>query len=283
MIGGNSNIGQHLLPKLKNHGWHVVYTTRQKQSTNSYFLDLERPESWKAALSENYNICFFLAGNTSIAFCNSNLVDADVINRKHTIALLEMLVKKNTWIVFLSTNQVFDGERSYQKISDSCHPICTYGKLKRSVECYLLDNRIDATIVRLTKVIGTDFPLLEQFAELSMNGKEIGPFSDMYMAPVPISLVADVLTALVCNPKSGILQVSGQKDSSYAQVMRYIVRSLGGNESLIKPASAKMQGIVAPRNTTMEFVLKGVIDISAPSLERTLESLVNKLTKKIGA
>jgi hypothetical protein len=62
-------------------------------------------------------------------------------------------------------------------------------------------------------------PLLVEWVESLQRKEAIYPFSDMVMAPVPVSFVVDVLLRIARLRLPGVLQVSGPKDVTYRRCM----------------------------------------------------------------
>ena len=67
------------------------------------------------------------------------------------------------------------------------------------------------------------------------NGKEIHPFSDMIMAPVPVALAAEGLHRVAQARSPGVFQMSADKDISYEQAARHLARGIGVSEDLVQP------------------------------------------------
>ena len=64
-----------------------------------------------------------------------------------------------SFIIYLSSHAVFNGEKAFYNHNDTTCPITVYGKHKNEVENYLTKNiKKNSCILRLTKVITNNTP-----------------------------------------------------------------------------------------------------------------------------
>jgi dTDP-4-dehydrorhamnose reductase len=96
--------------------------------------------------------------------------------------------------------------------------VTEYGRQKARAEQAIAGFGRPSLVLRLTKVLGGNTGLFEQWARTLREGKEINPFSDMYMAPVPLAAVLSVLRLAMDRRTEGILHLSGDRDVSYAEI-----------------------------------------------------------------
>jgi dTDP-4-dehydrorhamnose reductase len=161
-------------------------------------------------------------------------------------------------VVFLSSNQVFDGTRSGVPCNAATCPVSTYGRQKAQAEESLLERAATGrpiAILRLAKVVWPGMPLLRGWVDDLRAGRSVRAFTDMNMAPVPVETVARAVANLLGDRATGVFQLTGPRDISYAQVARHLAGRLGVDASLIDPVSAHSVGQpsgATPRHTTLD-------------------------------
>jgi dTDP-4-dehydrorhamnose reductase len=166
-----------------------------------------------------------------------------------------MLIKNSAFVIFPSSNYVYDGSVPFRKIEDACCPRTEYGRQKAEVERQLLAMGVPVSIVRFTKIVHKNMSLLRTWTSDLKTGHAIHPFSDMSMAPVSLDFCVDVLRCVAERRLSGILQVSAKNDISYEAAARYLASRVGAPDHLIKPMMSADAGIDpsdVPRNTTLD-------------------------------
>lgn len=259
MIGGNSEIGSATTRVLRSSGHTVIATTRRpaEVSRETVLLDFEKdtasfdpPQGVSAA-------CIFVAV-ARLAACEADPVTSSLINCTRTIALVDRLVECGIYTLFLSTNQVFDGEQA-QVPADALHaPHSEYGRQKARTETALLNrmaNGAPVGVLRLAKVVSPGMALIEGWKRELAAGRPIRAFRDMTMAPTPSDLVAQAIMHMLVDRSAVVAQLTGPRDVAYADIGRYVARKIGADEGLVEPVSALDNGMPAgatPRNTTLD-------------------------------
>ena len=111
--------------------------------------------------------------------------------------------------------------------------------------------------------------LLRQWRKTLAAGQPVYPFRDMLMAPTPVGVAAAAITALLTEQCSGIWQLSGPEDVSYAEIAAHIARRLDSDRSLVRPVAAASAGMPegsTPRHTTLDSsAMRGRFGIAAPA------------------
>jgi len=274
LVGGDSEIGAATKRFMKAQGLEVAATTRrpQRATADAPLLDLAHPLGDWAPPPDTRSACIF-AAVARLADCHADPEEARRINVTQSLALADRLCAHGAYVLFLSTNQVFDGSLPHVAADAKTCPTSEYGKQKEDAEAALLA-RLEAGapigILRLAKVVSPEMPLLHSWVEALSVARPVRAFDDMTMAPVPTDVVAAAITALMRERASGIFQLSGPRDVSYAEVARYIARKIGADPSLVTTVSALSAGMppgAVPRHTTLDSrTLAERCDIRAPDV-----------------
>lgn len=143
----------------------------------------------------------------------------------------------------------------FRKANERVCPQTAYGRQKTEAERQLLALGDLIAVVRFSKVIGPNMPLLKGWMQAFRNNEVIHPFSDMVMAPVPLPFAVDVLCRIAEIRLPGIVQVSSEKDVTYEQVARHIVQRINANPVLVQPIRSRASSLqleATPSHTTLD-------------------------------
>ncbi len=256
VIGGDGFLGRSIAETLKKAGNKVITTSRKKQniSDSCIYLDLKDDISlWE--VQENFDAAFFCAAVTSIEECRIHPNETGIVNVENTISLAAKLLRKDVFIIFPSTNLVFDGQSPNRKVNDLVCPCVEYGRQKAVVEKWLSDTGQNVSIVRFTKILGSQTVLINKWIEQLKNKIAIHPFSDMLLAPIPIDFASKVMIETADKKRSGIWHVSAKEDITYEQLARHIARKAGADQAYVQPVKAKGSGSEfesIPKHTTLD-------------------------------
>jgi dTDP-4-dehydrorhamnose reductase len=264
IVGKDSLLGTAIATALSSKGRSVIATTR-RGATGSHHLDLALPLD-RTSLPRA-SVAYLCAAITSIAACEKDPVATAKINVAGMIALAEALIANGTFVVFLSTNLVFDGTQPFVPADAAPSPSTAYGRQKAEVERYLLQFGSNAAILRLSKVIGPATALFAGWRQKLDRGEAITPFHDMVMSPVSAPFAAGALVRIGEARKGGLYQLSADRDVSYAEAASWMAQVRGGTHLAI-PSSARGTGIDSKSivsHTTMDSSrLARELDVFAP-------------------
>ena len=262
---------------LQRAGERVVGTTKRPEAVDEshLYLDLsEDMEGWQCPWP--IAVAVVCAGVTKLGTCRRDPAATAQVNVQGVSALVKNLVARDAFVIYLSSNQVFDGSVPHRLPDDPISPVTEYGRQKAEAERRISQWGDSVAIVRFTKVLGPTVPRFSAWLEALRNGETIQAFSDMYIAPVPLSCAVSVLRLVGDRRLSGILQVSGGSDISYAEAAHLGARMLGVNPSLVQPVEASRSGRYTepvPANTTLNIDrLRSALGIVPPDVKWTVET-----------
>jgi len=261
VVGANSEIGSATARLMRRQGKRVIATTRRRPAnSDEVLLDLSEP-------IENFTIpegvrcaCIFVAV-ARLAACEADPTGSAHINVRQSIALVDRFAAGGIYTLFLSTNQVFNGDHLRVLAHTPVSPISEYGRQKAHAEQLLqarMSNGAPVGILRLAKVVSPGMSLLTTWKRELTAGRPILAFSDMTMAPTPVDIVAESITRMMEDRLSLIAQLTGPRDVTYAEVGRFIAERLGTSPGLVRPINALDNGMPrgsTPRNTTLDSSL----------------------------
>jgi dTDP-4-dehydrorhamnose reductase len=259
IIGGDSEIGAATYHQLRAKGQSVIASTRraEREAADMPLLDLSSAlDDWEPP-SDVRAACVF-AAVARLAACQANPFESAHINVTQTVALIDRLTARGIYVLFLSTNQVFDGETSHVPANAPTCPVSEYGRQKARTEaalCKHMARGAPVGILRLAKVIAPGTGLIRSWIEALSSGKPIRAFYDMTMAPTPIGIVVAAISCLMSEQARGIFQLTGPVDVSYVDVGYHLAQRLGVGNALVQSVSARSARMpvgAAPRHTTLD-------------------------------
>jgi dTDP-4-dehydrorhamnose reductase len=277
VVGADGMVGSALVTGLRQTGLSVLGTTRRRERVNQNCLHLDLADDlqhWRPP--HPVDVAVLCAGETRLQACKNNPAQSAKVNVEGVLQLAKNLQSAGAFVIYLSTNQVFDGSVPFRSPHDPCCPVTEYGRQKAEVERRLGRAGAPGAIVRFTKILGPRIPLFATWAGSLRRGHGIQPCSDMKLAPVPLSCAVSVLLLVAGRRLPGIFHVSGDRDISYEDAARAGAIAMGADPRLLKPVKAAEIGVdsdFSPAHTTlnMEF-LKLSLGIVPPSVEWTIQT-----------
>lgn len=255
VIGADSLIGQAVIEKAKRTNLQVLATTRRKDTCNAerIFLDLAQPDL--QALPSSVTTAILCAGISSMKACEQDPKSSAQVNVVGLLATAEHLLGTGARIIYLSTNTVFDGQAPHIHPEQPLCPKTEYGRQHAQVEETLNRSATQVSIVRLTKVLPPNMPLFVDWVAKLRSRQTIEAFSDRYLAPVGLPLVSKAIMLAANYRLSGILQISADRDLSWAELAQYLVFKTGSKDELIKSIPVADSAFALPhepKNTTLD-------------------------------
>ena len=181
------------------------------------------PECW--SLPDSIGTAYLCAGITTHDACRQDPAGSRQVNVHRTVELARRLLAEGAFVVFPSTSLVFDGSTAYSDALRPVSPRTEYGRQKAEAERELL-SLPGTAVVRMSKVLGLDWPLGKKWRAALEGGLPIHPFSDMVMAPMSIDFAVDVLVKVGSAKAEGIHQISADHDIAYAEAAARLVSRL---------------------------------------------------------
>jgi len=178
------------------------------------------------------SVAILCAGETRIQECKNNPARSAQVNVEGISQIARNLRSEGTFVIYLSTNQVFDGSVPFalRRTQPARSRNMAARRPKRNGGCATA-GAADA-IVPIHQDSGPQTALFSAWAEALRRGQTIHPFSDMMFAPVPLSCVTNLLLLIAARRLNGIFQVSGDRDISYEAAARIGAEALAPTRNL---------------------------------------------------
>jgi dTDP-4-dehydrorhamnose reductase len=277
VVGADSMVGGALLTRLRQTGVRVLGTTRRREQVREGCVHLDLANDirrWRPP--DSVSVAILCAGETRIQACKDNPAGSARVNVEGISQLASNLRNDRTFVIYLSTNQVFDGDIPFRSEQDPTCPVTEYGRQKAEAERRLRGAGSASAIVRFTKILGPQTALFSTWAAALRRGQTIQPFCDLTLAPVPLSCVTNVLLLITARRLTGIFHVSGNEDISYEAAARIGAEALGADPQLVQPvkvAQARADSEALPAHTTLDMgTLRSSLGLVPPGVQWTVQT-----------
>lgn len=246
IIGGNGFIGASLSRRLVGDGVEVISTTRNHTDgiTSIYFDLLDGNHA--ALLASQPDIVIVCAAMTNMFACERDPEISRRINVDGAVELVRVMIASGAYVVFLSSNTVFDGSVTHVNEDHKYCPTTEYGRQKALAEQRLLaipgsDKQL--AIVRLSKVVSGNEGIAANFLRRIQAGCAFEAFDDLLLCPTSIGFVVEGLIRISMMRAPGIFHLSGEEEMSYVQFARFLALAIDADDSLVEPVNSRDQGI----------------------------------------
>ncbi len=255
ITGINGYVAWHLLQTLPS-GVELWGSQRPGRKNDLDFpvipLDLEK-EVAPALRDIRVDAVIHTAALSSLAECERAPQKAMRINGEATAELARWCAEKETHLVYLSTDIVFDGEHAPYAPDDSPAPINVYGKSKYAGE-QAVSGR--GAIVRLALLLGRSphkKNFVDWFLERAQNNLDIPLFYDEVRTPLSTMAAARKIWEITLAEKKGCFHLAGGKSSNRLELGEALCEEYGLTNVRLKPVSLKEAGIPRPRDVRLKI------------------------------
>jgi dTDP-4-dehydrorhamnose reductase len=240
IVGANSTIGRGLMDTLRDHGRDVLGTTRRPDGTGLP-LDLANPPPLQSLpMARTVFICGALTGFQS---CADNPDLAELVNGVTPGRIGRHYADCGARVIYLSTAAVFDGTLPKPSPESQISPRSAYGQSKAQGEVAICDLPGGA-VLRLAKVIPpSGVSLFDRWIDDLYRGKAVDAFSDMYLAPIALSVVIETLITLADHDAEGIFHLSSHDEISYRNVAEFIAQRIRVPGSMVRSGLTQDAGL----------------------------------------
>ncbi len=184
-------------------------------------LDLTDAAELARLARDDFDVIVHAAGLVGLEQAQADPERAWRLNVESVRILLDAVGDRPTRIVYLSSDNVFDGSRDAYVESDTTAPVNAYGRTKVAAE-RLLDER-HHLVVRIPLVYGRS-PFADRFLD-RFRGPLTPAQTDIVCAPVYLPSVAPALEALW--GESGVVHLGGPEVLTRFELMSRIRDALG--------------------------------------------------------
>lgn len=212
------------------------------------------------------------AAMTNVDACELHQEECDQMNIEVVANILEYCDKKDVYLVHLSTDFIFDGEKgTIYKEEDEAHPVNHYGSSKWKSELMIRESNVTHAILRTILVYGlvdgNDRSNIVLWVKNSLeNKKEIHVVTDQLRMPTYAEDLAEACWLAVEKRAKGVFNVSSNQLMSIYEIALAVADAFGLDKKLINPVRTNALSLPANRPLSTGFDLnKSINEINLPS------------------
>ena len=269
ITGGSGLLGYRLAEIALDKGYDVYsgYCHNKPESGKPVKFNLADADSVIKAMNDvKPDVIVHSAALTDVDRCEVDKELAYKVNVEGTKAVAKLARKLNSFMVYISTDYVFDGEKGMYKEDDETNPVNYYGYTKLLGE----KNCQDFCIARTCVIFGAkpasgkvNFALW--LIERLERGENVRIVTDQYITPTLNTNLAEMVPELAERKIRGIFHLAGATRVSRFEFAKEVAKEFGLDESLISPS----------RMDEMSWVAKRPRD-SSLDVSKAMEKLKNK-------
>jgi dTDP-4-dehydrorhamnose reductase len=164
------------------------------------------------------------------------------LNVDGTQNIIDLCLKHNKYLIYISTDFVFDGTKTTAYTEeDQPNPIEWYGETKYLGEKLILDQKVNAAIVRITYPYRANFEakpdIIHKVLAKLQNGETVKMFSDQICTYTLIDDIAYGLEYFFNQKTNGIYHLVGSSSHSPYEMSKLVAKTFGFDKNLIETSS----------------------------------------------
>jgi dTDP-4-dehydrorhamnose reductase len=229
----------------------------QHQNLQKIKLDITNLQDLKKLLhKESPDVVVHMAALGDVDSCERDRDLAWNTMVEPSITIANWASKTHAFLVYLSSDYVFDGETGHYAEHDPPNPINYYGLVKLAGEVAFRSSTEDCAVLRASSIYGLG-PGRKNFAkyliERLKRGEEVKALADQYTTPTQAQLLGEAVVEVIERKLTGIFHITGERMSRYQFGLK-VAQLLRFDERLVKEAKMKDMKWFArrPRDSSLD-------------------------------
>ena len=258
ITGGSGLLGSKVAEIALERGYDVYsgYSVNKPEFGKSVKFDLAYPDSVVKVISDiRPDVIIHSAALTDVDRCEVERELAYKINVEGTKIVAEMARKLGSFMVYISTDYVFDGSIGMYREDDETNPANYYGYTKLLGEKYCQDFCIARTcVIYGAKPASGKINFALWLINKLENGESVKIVTDQFITPTLNTNLAKMLLEIAERKPVGIFHLAGATRISRFEFALEIAREFGLDESLIVPSKMDEINWIAkrPRDSSLD-------------------------------
>jgi dTDP-4-dehydrorhamnose reductase len=278
ITGASGFVGSHLAASLSREH-RVLGTFRNARRTlpfPSQRIDLTDTRGTNSLIeSFRPEVIVHSAACSKVIECEDDPATAIAVNIDATARLVLAAERSHAKLVYLSSDQVFSGEKGGYRESDTPEPRGRYGATKLEAEGLVLSSSAKTLIVRSNSVVGRSLGFGESFTDMLVgrlgNNESVSLFADQYRSPIHIRVMVEILTAACLSDLTGLLHAGGPRRMNRLDIGYAIARAYGLSADLIESASYLTHSRASIMTRDTSFDISRLRQVFSPIKQRSLD------------
>ncbi|WP_346297732.1 dTDP-4-dehydrorhamnose reductase [Geoglobus acetivorans] len=272
ITGGSGLLGSKIAEIAVDRGYEVYsgYHSHKPEFGEAVKLDLSSPESIRGVIREvRPDVVIHTAALTDVDRCEREKELAHRINAEGTKVVAEVAREVGAFLVYVSTDYVFDGERGMYREEDETNPVNHYGYTKLAGEKHCQDFCIARTcVIYGARPASGKVNFALWLIDRLEKGESVRIVTDQYITPTLNTNLAKMILECAENEHRGVFHLAGATRVSRFEFAKEIAEVFGLEESLIIPSKMEEINWIAkrPRDSSLD-VSKAARYLSEKPLE----------------
>ena len=288
ITGASGLLGSKIAEIALNRGYEVYSAYNQHHPPHGIPVNLDlldRESCEKVLETVKPEVVIHSAALTNVDICEKEKDFAWKINVRGTETIARLCKRLNCFMILISTDYIFDGEKGLYSEEDEPNPINYYGYTKLMAERAVKRLLKDYCIARTSVIFGSrptagKINFVLWILENLEKGKRINVVVDQVNSPTFNTNLAKMVLEIAERSLTGIYHLAGATPISRYDFATLLAREFGLNDELIQPTTFDRINWVAkrPRNTSLN-VSKASKDLRDKPM--SIQKAVRELKKEL--
>jgi dTDP-4-dehydrorhamnose reductase len=218
------------------------------------------------------------AAMADIDACEARQDLAREVNVNLTRRIADLCRQSDSRLVFVSTDNAFDGNRGLYAESEPPNPVNFYGKTKVEAETVVRDSAPNSIVARTALVMGlpmhgTGNSFIQRMMRSWKEGKTVGVPEEEIRTPIDVITLGRALLELAQSDLQGYLHLAGNEVINRFAMARRIAERLGYPPDLVEPNDPTGIPGRAPRPRDVSLSNSRAADLLTTSMHGLTKSL----------
>ena len=288
VTGSAGLVGQQVVKDLsKSNQVFSCYNESKPEYGDSVKMDLKNYEMVSSILTEiKPDVVIHLGAMTGVDLCEKEKTSASEINTKATEIIAKECSKLNSFLVYVSTDYVFDGNFGMYKEDDVANPLGFYGKSKLEGEKAVQNFSTNWCIARTSTPFGLH-PTKKSFPmwviENLQKQKQIDVLIDQFTSPTYVPNLSRMLIEISERHITGIIHAAGASKISRYQMASMVSDKLNLDGTLLKQISINKMKWVAqrPKDSSLDVSrASSILNEKPQKIDQSLNLFIDEMKSK---
>lgn len=289
VTGSTGLIGSQLCQDLVKQNHHVIECHHGPKNfkNNSVSMDLLQISSLNKIFSKiKPDVVVHCGAITDVDYCENHPETAYTVNSDSTEEIANICNENKIFLIYLSTDYVFNGSKGDYKESDPVDPINVYGMSKLEGENRIKSFGKNWCIIRTSTPFGIhstkqSFPIF--VINSIKNSKKIKIPIDQITSPTFVKDLSLSICEIINKKITGLYNISGSTQISRLEFANLIAKNCTLNEHYIIPSYMHDLDWIArrPKNSSLNVnKINSILDKKCNPIHNNLKSFITELNSQ---